>query len=186
MLFVVTRKHSTSLEPKILRRVLLIASPWILPLCTATAALSMNYIHPVSGNWCWIQPRPVYLRYALMHGWRFCFILVVLLIGLYVHLRLRFHAPTFSDRSRSETDVEVRKFMLLNSYAMYYIILWIPGIANRVAEAFGHSVRWLQVLQASTQFIGFANAITFGWHEVKTEFSKDKLMDMLLGFMLGE
>ncbi len=55
--------------------------------------------------------------------------------------------------------------MLLNAYPVFYIILWIPGLANRIAEATGHEVYTLQVLQASTQLIGFANAVTFGWNE---------------------
>jgi len=55
--------------------------------------------------------------------------------------------------------------MLLNAYPVFYILLWIPGIANRIAEATGHEVYILEVLQASTQLIGFANAVTFGWNE---------------------
>ena len=55
--------------------------------------------------------------------------------------------------------------MLLNAYPVFYILLWIPGIANRIAEATGHEVYVLEVLQASTQLIGFANALTFGWNE---------------------
>jgi hypothetical protein len=52
--------------------------------------------------------------------------------------------------------------MLLNAYPIFYILLWIPGLANRIAEATGHEVYILEVLQASTQLIGFANAVTFG------------------------
>jgi hypothetical protein len=53
-----------------------------------------------------------------------------------------------------------------------YIILWIPGIANRIIEATGLtgvSARTLGILQAPTQFMGFANAITYSvnliWRE---------------------
>ncbi|KAF3932377.1 hypothetical protein ABW19_dt0202731 [Dactylella cylindrospora] len=59
----------------------------------------------------------------------------------------------------------VRKILLLNAYPAAYIILWIPGIVNRLVEASGGSSRVLQVLQASTQFVGLANAITYGWNE---------------------
>ena len=82
--------------------------------------------------------------------------------------------------------MEIQKAMLLTAYPMYYIILWIPGIANRLAEATGHPVRVLAILQASTKFIGFANAISFGWNEIRDEFSRQKTLEMILGFMLGD
>lgn len=44
-------------------------------------------------------------------------------------------------------------------------MLWIPGIANRLAESLGGSPRWLQALQATTQFIGMANSLTYGISE---------------------
>ena len=59
----------------------------------------------------------------------------------------------------------VQKTMLLNAYPIMYIILWIPGIANRIAEASGHPSYALGILQAATQFIGLANAVTFGCNE---------------------
>jgi hypothetical protein len=59
----------------------------------------------------------------------------------------------------------IEKAMLLNAYPVFYILLWIPGIANHIAEAAGHKVYILEVLQASTQLIGFANAVMFGWNE---------------------
>ena len=59
----------------------------------------------------------------------------------------------------------VQKTMLLNAYPILYIILWIPGIANRIAEATNNQSYVLGILQSATQFIGFANAITFGWNE---------------------
>lgn len=45
----------------------------------------------------------------------------------------------------------------MNGYPLAYIILWIPGIASRLAESVGGSPRWLKVLQASTQYIGLVN-----------------------------
>jgi hypothetical protein len=59
----------------------------------------------------------------------------------------------------------VQKTMLLNAYPILYIILWLPGIANRIAEASGNPSYILRILQSATQFIGLANAITFGWNE---------------------
>jgi hypothetical protein len=55
--------------------------------------------------------------------------------------------------------------MLLNVYLVFYIILWLSGIANRIAEVMGNEVYILQVLQASTQLIGFAGALARGWNE---------------------
>ncbi|KAI9792074.1 MAG: hypothetical protein M1816_003056 [Peltula sp. TS41687] len=63
------------------------------------------------------------------------------------------------------TEACVKKTLLLNAYPIMYIILWIPGIANRIVEATGSSSRPLTILQASTQYIGLANAITYGLNE---------------------
>ncbi|KAF4563030.1 hypothetical protein EYR40_007252 [Pleurotus pulmonarius] len=59
----------------------------------------------------------------------------------------------------------VHRILLLNAYPFFYIVLWIPGLANRIVEASGHSSKVTQILQASTQFVGLANAITYGWNE---------------------
>src|SRR5436305_11615880 len=56
---------STLFKPSLFRTILLIAAPWILPLTTSSVALTKHYLHPVSGNWCWIQAKPTYLRYVL-------------------------------------------------------------------------------------------------------------------------
>lgn len=55
--------------------------------------------------------------------------------------------------------------LLLNAYPVFYVILWLPGIINRLVEAAGHSSKPLAILQSSTQYIGFANAITYGFNE---------------------
>ncbi len=60
------------------------------------------------------------------------------------------------------TEAQMQKIFLLNAYPIMYIILWIPGIANRIAEASGHSSRVVNILMASTQYVGLANAITYG------------------------
>lgn len=74
---------------------------------------------------------------------------------------------------------------LLSGYPLFYVVLWLPGIANRIAEATGHPVRALAIMQASTAYIGFANAATFGWNEVRNQFSVHRLLEMTLGFMLA-
>ncbi|TFK36167.1 hypothetical protein BDQ12DRAFT_668092 [Crucibulum laeve] len=68
----------------------------------------------------------------------------------------------------------IQKVLLLNAYPLGYIILWIPGIANRLVEASGHSSKITQTLQASTQFVGLANALTYGWNEGIAQQLKDK------------
>lgn len=62
---------------------------------------------------------------------------------------------------KAKIDREIWKMMLLNMYPVTYLILWLPGIANRFAEATGHSIRALVILQSSTQFIGAANATVY-------------------------
>ncbi|CAH0020295.1 unnamed protein product [Clonostachys rhizophaga] len=59
----------------------------------------------------------------------------------------------------------VKKMLLMNGYPLAYIILWIPGIANRLAESTGQSPRWLKALQASTQYVGLVNSLTYGISE---------------------
>lgn len=60
----------------------------------------------------------------------------------------------------------IRRMLLLNGYPILYIILWIPGIVNRIVEIVkGKSPVWLEALQASTQLVGFANALTYAWNE---------------------
>ena len=54
---------------------------------------------------------------------------------------------------------------MLNGYPIAYIILWIPGIANRFVESKDASPLWLRALQCSTQYIGLANALTYGFNE---------------------
>lgn len=59
----------------------------------------------------------------------------------------------------------LRRMLLLNGYPIAYILFWIPGIANRLVESVGTSPQWLTSLQACTQFIGLANALTYGFTE---------------------
>ncbi|CAG9991023.1 unnamed protein product [Clonostachys byssicola] len=72
----------------------------------------------------------------------------------------------FPSKSLMPPPPNLSKMLLLNGYPIAYIILWIPGIANRLTESLnGASLRWLKALQASTQFIGLVNAVTYGLSE---------------------
>lgn len=60
----------------------------------------------------------------------------------------------------------LKRMLLMNGYPIAYIILWIPGMVNRLVEVVhGSSPVWLRALQASTQFVGLANAVTYGLNE---------------------
>ena len=73
----------------------------------------------------------------------------------------------------SNRPKKIQRVLLLSVYPIAYIILWIPGIANRLSEAAGHPSPALQVLQSTTTYIGFANAITYGWNEkIASHFKK--------------
>lgn len=64
--------------------------------------------------------------------------------------------------SKMPAPPSLKKMLLMNGYPIAYILLWLPGMINRLTESVGASPRWLQALQASTQFIGFVNAFTYG------------------------
>ncbi|KAK8226995.1 G protein-coupled glucose receptor regulating Gpa2-domain-containing protein [Phyllosticta capitalensis] len=71
-----------------------------------------------------------------------------------------------TSQRNAAVEREVRRMLLLNAYPIMYIALWTPGITSRLAEAaLGHQVRWLAVAAASTQYVGLANAVTYGWNE---------------------
>ncbi len=59
----------------------------------------------------------------------------------------------------------IEKILLLNGYPILYIILWIPGMLNRALESTVGSPGWLKALQCTTQFVGLANALTYGYNE---------------------
>ena len=67
--------------------------------------------------------------------------------------------------NKMKVDREIWKMLLLNMYPITYLILWLPGVANRIAEGMGHEVRVLVILQSSTQFIGLANATVYLYKE---------------------
>ncbi|OHE94061.1 hypothetical protein CORC01_10636 [Colletotrichum orchidophilum] len=66
-----------------------------------------------------------------------------------------------------KVEREIKRMMLLNAYPIMYVVLWIPGLVNRLMEASGNSSqsRVLAALQSSSQFIGLANAITYGFNQ---------------------
>jgi len=70
-----------------------------------------------------------------------------------------------SSRQDPEYGEKVKKVLIMRAYPTFYVILLIPGILNRMVEAWGGSSKVLQLMQASTQFVGLANAITYGWNE---------------------
>lgn len=214
----------------------------------------------MSGNWCWIRPEFLGLRYGLTHGWRIAIFVVTIGIYTYIYIHLkrlfgRFRVShpstgnttsrdqTFDDHGAEASDTQhilvessfavsheleerrprtedtplettgkpkmtswsvsaddggsaqvhpgsinksarvgmapdhkrpaskmpappnLKKMMLMNGYPIAYILLWLPGMINRLTESVGSSPRWLRALQASTQFIGFVNAFTYGFSE---------------------
>lgn len=68
------------------------------------------------------------------------------------------HSSTSTLRTRERL---IQKLLFLNGCPIGYVILWIPGLANRFAELNGQKSRTLAIMQASTQFVGLANAREF-------------------------
>ncbi|KAF5679447.1 cyclic amp receptor 2 [Fusarium heterosporum] len=77
-----------------------------------------------------------------------------------------------------QVELEVKRMLLLNAYPFMYVILWAPGLINRVMEASGHSnsVAINAALQAPSQFIGLANALTYGFNH----HLRDRLNDLYI------
>lgn len=76
------------------------------------------------------------------------------------------HKRTESAAAKMPAPPNLKRMLLMNGYPIAYIILWIPGMANRLVEVInGSSPVWLRALQASTQFVGLANAVTYGLNE---------------------
>lgn len=81
-------------------------------------------------------------------------------------------------KSNMPPPPNLKKMMLMNGYPIAYIILWIPGIANRLTESLnGSSPVWLKALQSSTQFVGFVNAVTYGFSEQRVTSLKQMFHD---------
>ncbi|KUJ13432.1 uncharacterized protein LY89DRAFT_721442 [Mollisia scopiformis] len=221
----------------------LIITPWLFPSITAIIGLAENLYHPVSGNWCWVDANPVYLRFVFKYGSLFAIMIALVAMGLFIRIYLLKQkvaspeeghrpevlsaesekkdkpqytcseveidaeavSPTQSDKKDKNeytcTEVEEievgdedealvmserrRTLQLLSGYPIFYVILWLPGIANRVAEATGHPSRALAIAQSTNSYVGFANAVTFGWSEVRRQFGVHKMLELTLGFILS-
>lgn len=50
-------------------------------------------------------------------------------------------------------------------FPLTYILVWLPGIGNRLVELTGNSYTWLNALQATTQLTGLVNAVIYGLKE---------------------
>ncbi|KAI8653771.1 Git3 domain-containing protein [Fusarium sp. Ph1] len=81
-------------------------------------------------------------------------------------------------RDTHEVEVEIKRMMLLNAHPFMYVLLWMPGLINRIMEASGHSTSktTIAALQISTQYIGLANALTYGFNH----HLRDRLKGMYL------
>ncbi|KAJ3096613.1 hypothetical protein HDU97_005737 [Phlyctochytrium planicorne] len=67
---------------------------------------------------------------------------------------------------RMKADAQRAAIMKLLVYPTAFTILWLPGLANRFAEASNQSADVLLVtsfLQFTTQLVGFANSVIFGY-----------------------
>ncbi|TFK35764.1 hypothetical protein BDQ12DRAFT_759106 [Crucibulum laeve] len=81
------------------------------------------------------------------------------------HRHCSSHATTNNSSIYTTRHRSIQRILLLNAYPLAYIVLLVPGLVNRLIEASGKTSRVMQVLQASTQFVGLANALTYGWNE---------------------
>ncbi|RSL87206.1 hypothetical protein CEP51_002357 [Fusarium floridanum] len=81
-------------------------------------------------------------------------------------------------RDTHEVELEIKRMMLLNAYPFMYVLLWMPGLINRLIEASGNPTNktTIAALQISTQYIGLANALTYGFNH----HLRDRLKGMYL------
>ncbi|GAM85500.1 hypothetical protein ANO11243_035070 [Dothideomycetidae sp. 11243] len=70
-------------------------------------------------------------------------------------------ATSTDRRLKAQNKQNVARIMLMRAYPFSYVILWIPGIANRLVELSGHPSQVLVILQASTQLVGFVDSILY-------------------------
>ncbi|KAF4333313.1 cyclic AMP receptor 2 [Fusarium beomiforme] len=90
---------------------------------------------------------------------------------------LQSNASEFRMRPNThQVELEVKRMLLLNAYPFMYVLLWAPGLINRLMEASGNpnSKTVNAALQAPTQFIGLANALTYGFNH----YLRDRLNDL--------
>ena len=85
------KQLSRAQEASMSMKILLCSAAWVLPVITAFIALGMHLYHPTGGTWCWLQAKPIYLRYVLNHMWRFVVILASTGIYIYIYFYLQQH-----------------------------------------------------------------------------------------------
>ncbi|KAK6824860.1 hypothetical protein PG990_003781 [Apiospora arundinis] len=75
-------------------------------------------------------------------------------------------ADSVRPNGKSHFDTELRHWLFLSIYPLTYMLVWIPGLANRFVELHGDKSHLLTVLQATTQLTGFVNALAYGFKEL--------------------
>lgn len=73
--------------------------------------------------------------------------------------------PRIRIMASSELDRDTKHWLFLSLFPLMYIIVWLPGIVNRLVEASGNKSDALTALQASTQLTGLVNALVYGFRE---------------------
>lgn len=131
------------------QQLLVCAAVWIVPAITGTAALAADEIGPVTGNWCWIDKDPPYLRYILGHLWRVVIFAIVIAcyIGVFVlvHRRLKQRdripslSRTYSFGMYAESEVDVNAAMANNELIRGK--LTTPTTVREAVTRAGHSSR---------------------------------------------
>lgn len=98
--------------------------------------------------------------------------------------------PRVTVRASSKLDHNTKHWLMLSLFPLAYILVWIPGLANRFAELSGYHSDTLIALQATTQLTGLVNALVFGFrehagaHQRKTEVVARQRMMQLKGMDL--
>lgn len=101
--------------------------------------------------------------------------------------RRRQHHHYYS--SSSSDDREIRRMLLLSTYVLAYVVLWLPWLVDTFLEVLGRvdgGSRTMAALSGVSQYFGVASAITFATHECtrwwanwqkKAEEDRERLVD---------
>lgn len=73
--------------------------------------------------------------------------------------------PRIRVLASSELDRDTKHWLLLSLFPLMYILVWLPGVFNRLVEATGNYSQTLTALQALTQLTGLVNALVYGFRE---------------------
>lgn len=65
----------------------------------------------------------------------------------------------------SGLDRDMKHWLMLSLFPLAYIVVWLPGIANRFVEMFGYELDALTAVQATTQLTGLVNSLVYGFRE---------------------